>query len=129
MSKHVFLSFVEEDLDMVNLFRGQAKNKNSGLIFDDYSVKVPYNSQNTAYIRSKIVQKIRSASVTICLIGSRTSASQWVKLEIEKSYELGNKVFGVRLGSGAFYPVPSALTTTSAIVLPWDIDRIVREIG
>lgn len=129
MSRHVFLSFVEEDLDTVNLFRGQAKNKNSSLIFDDYSVKVPYNSQDAAYIRSRITEKIRSASVTICLVGSRTSASQWVKWEIEKSYELGNKVFGVRLNSGALYATPSVLTVRNAPVLPWNIDRIVREIG
>lgn len=37
MAKHVFLSFVEEDLELVRLFRGQAKNKNSDLEFDDYS--------------------------------------------------------------------------------------------
>jgi hypothetical protein len=36
MFKHVFLSFVEEDLASVVLFRGQAKNKNSNLEFDDY---------------------------------------------------------------------------------------------
>lgn len=52
MTKHVFLSFVEEDLTMVNLFRGQAKNRNSDLAFDDYSVKTPYNSDNAAYIRT-----------------------------------------------------------------------------
>ena len=32
-----FLSFVEEDLNVVNLFRGQAKNQNSDLEFADYS--------------------------------------------------------------------------------------------
>jgi len=41
MSKHVFLSFVEEDLSSVILCRGQARNKKSDQEFDDYSVKVP----------------------------------------------------------------------------------------
>jgi hypothetical protein len=31
MGRHVFLSFVEEDLELVRLFRGQAKNEESDL--------------------------------------------------------------------------------------------------
>jgi hypothetical protein len=129
MTKHVFLSFVEEDLDLVNLFRGQAKNENSDLSFDDYSVKVPYNSENAAYIRSRITEKIRSASVTICLIGSKTASSTWVDWEIRKSVELGNKVFGVRLSSTAAHAVPPALVEAKATILGWDIKKIVAEIG
>lgn len=129
MTKHVFLSFVEEDLELVRLFRGQAKNKNSALSFDDYSVKVPYNSVNAGYIRSRITEKIRAASVTICLIGSTTSTSRWVDWEIEKSDDLGNKVFGVRLNSRVNHPVPASLRAAGGKVLPWDVDQIVREIG
>lgn len=129
MVKHVFLSFVAEDLDGVNLFRGQAKNKNSTLSFDDYSVKVPYDSENAAYIRGQIADKIRAASVTICLIGQTTATSTWVAWEIEKSVALGNKVIGVKLYSQASCPVPAALTVAKAAVLGWDIDAIVKEIG
>ncbi|CUR57949.1 putative MTH538 TIR-like protein [metagenome] len=129
VTKHVFLSFVEEDLELVRLFRGQAKNKNSTLAFDDYSVKVPYNSVDAGYIRSRITEKIRAASTTICLIGSSTSTSQWVAWEIEKSVALGNKVIGVRLSSSANHRVPAALTAARATVLSWNIDQIVREIG
>jgi hypothetical protein len=48
VARRVFLSFVEEDLTSVNLFRGQAKNKNSDLEFSDYSVMDPYDSTNGA---------------------------------------------------------------------------------
>ena len=58
MAKHAFPSFVEEDLSLVRLFRGQAKNKNSALSFDDYSAKVPLNSTNAEYIKSQIRPKI-----------------------------------------------------------------------
>lgn len=129
MAKHVFLSFVQEDLDLVNLFRGQAKRKNGDLSFDDYSVKVPYNSDDAAYIRTQIAGKIRAASVTICLIGPMTSSSTWVKWEVEKSVEVGNKVFGVQLYNGRTHPIPSALTAIKAPVYGWDIDAIVRAIG
>lgn len=92
MSKHVFLSFVEEHLPSVVLFRGQAKNKNSDLEFDDFSVKVPYDSTDTDYIRSQVATKIQDASATIGIIGATTSTSSWVTWEIEKSVALGNKV-------------------------------------
>ena len=54
VTKHIFLSFVEEDLALVRLFRGQAKIKKGAPEFDDYSVKVPYNSMNATYIPSQI---------------------------------------------------------------------------
>ncbi|MDN3312034.1 TIR domain-containing protein [Microbacterium oryzae] len=127
MTKHIFLSFVEEDLALVRLFRGQAKNKKSALEFDDYSVKEPYNSTNATYIRSQISAKIRAASVTIVLIGDDTHKSEWVEWEIAKSVELGNKVIGVRLKAGVI--TPAALTNVRARVIGWDIDAIVLAIG
>ncbi len=128
--KHVFLSFVVEDLDDANLFRGQAKNRNSELEFDDYSVKVPFNSTNAAYIRSKITEKIRAASVTICLIGTTTKSSSWVDWEIRKSKELGNRILGVRVDSDAGKnPTPKALVDVGAKVVNWRIDDIVKFIG
>lgn len=129
MAKHVFLSFVEEDITRVHLFRGQAKNQNSTLAFDDYSVKVAINSTNAAYIKTLITEKIRSASVTIVLLGPTTRSSDWVTWEINKAVELGKKVFGVRLYSDRLCPTPAALTAAGGKVLGWDIAAIVREIG
>ena len=51
MARRIFLSFVQEDLDLVNLFRGQARNENSALEFSDYSVGEPFDSSNADYIR------------------------------------------------------------------------------
>lgn len=130
MAKRIFLSFVEEDLDLVNLFRGQAKNKSSDLEFSDYSVKEPYDSMNAAYIRSKIRERIRAASVTICLIGETTYKSRWVDWEIRTSAEDGNRLFGVRLHGSAIKDIsPKAITDLKAAVYNWDIDTIVRAIG
>lgn len=129
MAKHVFLSFVEEDLTRVRLFRGQAKNQNSELMFDDHSVKVPINSANAAYIKSQITAKIRATSVTIVLLGPTTNRSTWVTWEINKAVELGKKVFGVRLYSDRSCPTPTALASTRGTVLDWNIAAIVREIG
>jgi hypothetical protein len=127
LTKHVFLSFVEEDLESVKLFRGQAKNEKSALTFDDYSVKKPYNSTDAAYIRSQISAKIRAASVTLVLIGTHTYKSDWVAWEVEKSVELGNKVIGVRLSAGVI--TPAAVISAKAPIYGWKIADIVHEIG
>lgn len=130
MAKRVFLSFVEEDIDLVNLFRGQARNKNNDLEFSDYSVKEPYDSTNAAYIRSKIRERISAAYVTICLIGETTYKSKWVDWELRATAEERNKVFGVRLHSSATKDItPKAVTDLKASVYNWDIDAIVRAIG
>lgn len=130
MAKRVFLSFVQEDLGLVNLFRGQAKNKNSELEFSDYSIKEPYDSTNAAYIRGKIRERIAAASVTICLIGEKTHKSAWVDWEIRASAEEGNQTFGLRLHSDSARDIaPKALSDLKAKIYNWDIDAIVRAIG
>ena len=130
MAKRVFLSFVAEDLELVHLFRGQAKNKSSELEFSDYSVTEPYDSTNADYIRGKIRERIRAASVTICLIGETTYKSRWVDWEIRTSDEEGNKVFGVRLHSSSSKDTtPKAIVDLKKSVCNWDIDAIVAAIG
>jgi hypothetical protein len=130
MARRVFLSFVVEDQDLVGLFRGQAKNKNNDLEFSDCSVQEPYDSTNAPYIRSRIRERIRSASVTICLIGQTTYRSKWVDWELRTSKEEGNGVFGVRLHSDPIKdPTPQALTELKASVVNWNIDAIVKLIG
>jgi hypothetical protein len=107
MAIRVFLSFVEEDLNLVNLFRGQAKCENSELEFHDYSIKVPYNSLNEAYIGRNIAVQIGLCTVTLCLYGPTTHSSHWVDWELRKSKELGKPVLGVCLysdGSVQYYP-------------------------
>src|SRR5690606_2793576 len=116
--------------DLVNLFRGKAKNKNNDLEFSDYSVREPYDSTNAAYIRSKIRERIAAASVTICLIGEKTHTSRWVDWEIAASAEENNKIIGVRLHSSVTRDIaPKALASVKATVCNWDIDAIVRAIG
>ena len=65
MSIRAFLSFVEEDLTLVNLFRGQAKNQASDLEFGDYSIKVSFDSRNADYIGRGITEQIRLATLSI----------------------------------------------------------------
>jgi hypothetical protein len=128
MARNVFLSFVEEDLNLVNLFRGQAKNENNDLEFSDYSVKEPFDSENADYIRQEIRNLIKKVSVTLCLIGETTYKSKWVAWEIKTSAELEKGLVGVRLHSSSKDIIPQSLIDNKAEIVDWNIKEIVQAI-
>lgn len=128
MPRRAFLSFVEEDLDLVRLFRGQAQNENTALEFSDYSVREPFDSTNANYIRAQITELIRVVSVTICLIGRQTYTSSWVSWEIDSSVKLGKGLVGVRLHGDARDIVPSSLVAHAAEIVDWNIKQITAAI-
>jgi hypothetical protein len=125
MATRVFLSFAEEDLGLVNLFRGQAKNKNNDLEFADYSIKEPFDSFNSAYIKQGIREQIKYAAITICLYGPTTWTSSWVDWELKTTLELEKPIMGVYLyddGRIKFHPGPLADWPK----VSWDLDQISR---
>jgi hypothetical protein len=124
MARRVFLSFVAEDLQLVNAFRGQAKSEKSDLEFFDHSVREPFDSKNAEYIRRQIREKINGVSVTVCLIGDTTASSKWVDWEIRTSKALGKGLVGVRLHSCAEDVPPRALKDAGAEIIDWDIKMI-----
>lgn len=128
MARHVFLSFVEEDKQLVELFRGQAKIKNSELEFDDYSLKVPINSDDADYVKRQIRNKIDGVSVTLCLIGHNTHNSDWVDWEIETSDKMGKGIVGMRLHSSSSDTVPDTLDDVDADVVDWNLADIMEAI-
>lgn len=96
--RNVFISFAYEDLNEVNLLRGQAKNDNSPLDFNDWSVSEPYESDRASYIKQKITERIMQSSVTVVYLSPHAAASKWVDWEITQSLALGKKVIGVYSG-------------------------------
>ncbi len=124
MAIRAFLSFVQEDLNLVNLFRGQAKNERFDLEFADYSIKEPFDSRNADYIARGIADQIKLAKMTICLYGPTTYSSKWVDWELKKTLEMGKPIMGVYLyndGRIKYYPAPLKDWPR----LPWDISKIV----
>ena len=96
--QNVFISFAAEDLNEVNLLRGQAKNENSDIEFNDWSLKSPFDSKNAEYIRRGIRERLRQTSVTIVFVSPAAAGSKWVNWEIEESLKLGKGVVGVFRG-------------------------------
>lgn len=126
--KHVFISFCHKDIDEVNLLRGQAKNENSELEFDDYSVKEPFDSENAEYIKRKIREKIKHASTTIVYLTDKAASSKWVNWEIEESIRQGKKVIGVYKGESAPYRLPNSFVENKCKCVRWRHADLMREI-
>lgn len=126
---HVFISFAAEDMNEVNLLRGQAKNENSDLTFDDYSVKKAYNSEDADYIKRQIREKIDKTSVTVVFLSPNAAKSEWVNWEIAESIKRGKGVIGVYSGSSAPTSVPSAFRENGCKAVPWKHDELNRAIA
>jgi len=89
---NVFISFSSENLDEVNLLRGQAKNENSDIEFNDWSLKEPFDSKKADYIKRGIRERIRQCSVTVVYVSDKTADSKWVNWEILESISMGKGV-------------------------------------
>ena len=120
VSRHVFISFDHEDLDEVNLLRGQANNDKLDLQFDDHSVKEPYDSDNADYIKQKIREKIDRCSVTLVYLTDKTASSKWVNWEIEESLKRGKGVIGVYKGDTPPARLPPAFQQNDCEAMKWE---------
>jgi len=122
--RRVFISFQNEDLNEVNLFRGQAKNENSELDFIDSSLTVPFNSENAEYIKRGIRERIDRCSVTVVFVGENTHKSEWVDWEIRESIRRGKGVVAVKSSGDDSPKIPKALTENDIKVVPWKHSKI-----
>ena len=124
MTRNVFLSFTTEDKSLADLFRSQAKDRQSALVFRDYSIKEAFEHA----WKTNAERLIQACSVTICLIGKTTHRSKAVDWEVRKSAELGKYVMAVSL-EPTVPVVPPALVELNVKPLPWDTERVVGELN
>jgi hypothetical protein len=117
---NVFISFVKEDENEVNLLRGQAKNENSDLEFNDWSLSEPFDSQNAEYIKRGIRDRIKQSSVTICYVTNNTAKSKWVDWEIRESIALGKGVIAMYKGDAPPINLPSAVKELKIKLVQWN---------
>lgn len=127
-SRHVFLSFAYEDIDEVNLLRGQAKNEKSDLQFDDFSVKESFDSTNADYIRRQIRERIDRCSIAVVYLSEKTASSTWVNWEIEESLRRGKGVIGVYKGDTPPSQTPAAFQKNKCKAVKWDHAAIMKAV-
>jgi hypothetical protein len=117
--KNVFISFAYEDIDEVNLLRGQAKNEKSPLEFNDWSVPEAFDSERATYIKQKISERISQSSLTVAYLSAQTTKSKWVEWEIEESVRKGKTVIGVFKGASPPAKLPNAIKKHGIKIVPW----------
>lgn len=128
-AKNIFISFSHEDMDEVNLLRGQAKNKKSDLEFSDYSVKNAFDSEDSEYIKRKIREKIEKTSVTMVYLSDDSMNSDWVKWEVEQSIKMGKGVIGVYKGDLPPSNIPSHINDNVNDIIPWKHEAITEAVN
>ena len=124
IKRNVFISFAWEDRNEVNLLRAQAKNENSNLEFNDFSLRKPFNSKDADYIKRGIRERIRQSSVTVVYISGKTADSEWVDWEIRESLKMGKGVLAMHKGDTPPKRLPKAIIENNIEVLPWNQQRI-----
>ena len=116
---NVFISFVNEDINDVNLLRGQAKNESSDIEFNDWSLREPFDSKRAEYIKRGIRDRIERSSVTLVYVSEHTADSKWVDWEISESVRMGKGVIAVHKGESPPQKVPPALKELKITIIPW----------
>lgn len=117
--RNVFISFAYDDINEVNLLRGQAKNENSEIEFNDWSLQEPFDSERAEYIRRGIRERIRQSSVTLVYLSDKTADSKWVNWEIKESVSLGKGVIGVYKGDSPPTILPAAIKENKVNLVKW----------
>ena len=124
--RNVFISFSSDDLSEVNLLRAQAKNQNSNLNFNDWSLRKPFNSEAADYIKRGIRDRIRQSSVTVVYVSDNTVSSKWVDWEIRQSLALGKGVVAMHKGNISPRRLPKAIVENKIRVVQWSQDHLAR---
>ena len=125
---NVFISFASEDLNDVNLLRGQAKNENSDIEFNDWSLKKPFDSKDAEYIRRGIRERIRQCSVTVVFVSDKTADSKWVNWEIQETLAMGKGVVAMYKGNKPPARLPKAVSDSKVHVVPWNQKELAKAI-
>lgn len=102
MARRVFFSFHNDD---VKTFRANVVRKHDMLKgsqesgFFDYSIWEDAKGHGDSSIKRLINLSLEGTSTTCVLIGTNTWSRRWVRYEILKSHQKGNKLFGVHINS------------------------------
>jgi len=124
MAKRVFISFHIEDRHAKELLVAQARSDKFELEFVNFAINEPFDDR----WKTQCKDRIKQTSATICLIGEKTYLREAVNWELNTSYELGHKVFGIRIYKNKNHIVPRPIREHSSRVVIWSISEIVSEL-
>lgn len=103
MAKQVFFSFHYDDVKTfrANVVRNHGFTKDNGQEagFFDASIWEDAKLHGADSVKRLINSNLDGTTVTCVLIGTGTWCRPWVRYELLKSYDRGNKLFGVHINS------------------------------
>ena len=101
MARRVFFSFhYERDIWRANVVRNSwVTQDRESAGFWDASLWEEAKKKGNEAIKKMIDNGLEGTSVTVVLIGAKTSDRDWVKYEIKKSHERGNGLLGVYINN------------------------------
>jgi hypothetical protein len=148
MAPNAFISYDHDDQNQVNGFKLLKNNPKHPLDFQDHSLKDAVRDRSgrpiiysptdprSKSVREEIVRKFDRASKLVVLIGDKTHKSEWVAWEINKFFEMKEKVSkektwrrirGMTLKGSDHASIPDALMNgRSSQWLAWDPDALDR---
>jgi len=128
VKRRVFISFDHDDRQQINGLRLLNANDNFDIEFYDESLQTAVKSENKTYVRGVIREKIKRASVTVCMIGTNTHASEWVDWELEESVAQGNTIIAMALKGIDRATLPKLIKERydagTIIFHPWDHEKL-----
>ena len=126
----MFISFCADDFHDIGILCAQTKNENSNIVFNDRSLRAPFNSKKSDRIKTIIREQICQSSVTIVYVSDKTADSEWVDWEIRESLAQGKGVLAMHKGDTPPKSLPKAINEHNIDVLPWNhqlINDIIQE--
>ena len=128
MEKYVYLSYDDDDLELVNFIRAKVENLKDDLYFVDYGSKPVFALESSIIVREKIKKIMESSKLVVCLIGYSTCHNKWVNWEVNTGAYLEKMLIGVRLHDIYMDQVPSSLQDHNAKIISADTESIFKAI-
>lgn len=123
--RNVFISFSMSDKTQVHFLRAQAKDEKNELKFKDYSAKEKFDSK----WKTQMENKMKLCSTTVCMIGEDTHKREAVQWELNKAYELGHKVIGVKIYRDENHKIPEPLVKNKATIITWTLGDLMEQLN
>lgn len=125
--KRAFVSFdYDNDVRYRDFLIGQAKNPDSPIEIDDWSLKYAFDEKWKTQCR----QRIKNTHIVIMLVGENTHKAQGAIWEVNCAKQEGVPVFGVYINKDDKGIIPSSLKGAPVIEWTWDgIAKKVKELA
>ena len=120
MARHVFFSFHYDDIMNANIVRNSGEFKPTRETgFYDASLWEEAQTKGHTAIKKLIDDGLNNTSVTVFLLGAKTSTRKWCKYELQKSIDDKKGVLGILLPNQTEHG-PKWISTKGYSVQKWD---------